>query len=113
MNIQDYAAFMPHFDTVFYTKDQYLYNGEVVWPGVYYGYEINYIGVGMALAARGLSWTQAKADIYLWKAGINLETTNPTYGTEAFANLGYNFYFIRKQLGHPVRPSQFNRKQRY
>ena len=104
---------MSEFDTSFYNGVQYVYNGDVLPAGIYYGYEVNYIGVGMALAARGLTWTQVKADIYLWKAGMYQETANLTYGTEAFANLGYNFYFIRKQLGNPVPRSQFNSKQRY
>ena len=67
MAFQDYESFMNHFDTSFYNGIQYVYNGEVFPSGIYYGFEVNYIGVGMALAARGLSWTQAKADIYLWK----------------------------------------------
>ena len=109
LSFTEYRDFMAGFDTVFYDARKYWYTGNLSQfsAAFYRGYEINCFGVGMAFSARGLAWKQAVANIRIWK--IQYGEAEPSPATIGFANLGYRFYDIRKELGHPLRVSDLKR----
>jgi RHS repeat-associated protein len=96
MSPDEYIQLMTHFDTWFFgfANTQFYYiGGDYGSAGLYYGGEINYIGVGEGFAARGISPIDMKADIIAWKAWNSFNSSGTVRGSEFnWATVGYYAY---------------------
>jgi hypothetical protein len=88
---------MKGMDTSFWAiaGTQVFYVGGDYGPaGLYYGGEINYIGVGQGFAARGENPIEMRRDIIAWKLlKYNVEGNMAVHGTEFnWADVGFYSY---------------------
>jgi RHS repeat-associated protein len=97
MSGEEYIELMFRLDTKYffdYANRQFYYVGGVYGSaGLYYGGEINYIGVGEGFAARGMSRSDIADGISLWKAWNHNNSSGTVRGSELrWATVGYFAY---------------------